>query len=169
MVLQAVTGLSSEYPAGHSAGWHTHDRSQVVYAISGVLTVSTDNGIWIVPPQRAVWVPANRMHEVEMTRDVSMRSLYIAPDVKTDLPDHNIVLQMSPLMRELLLKFFELPRPYDTAGSGGRLVQVMIDQLATLQTEPLHQPLAAEPRLEKILSAFYENPAIQHELSWWAR
>ena len=42
--------------------WHDHAEHQLVYPSSGVLQVRTDRGAWVVPPRRAVWLPAGVPH-----------------------------------------------------------------------------------------------------------
>ena len=54
----AITTLTRDYPAGHVVPLHFHDRDQLVYASRGVMTVRTRDGTWVVPPHRAVWIPA---------------------------------------------------------------------------------------------------------------
>src|SRR4051794_40512216 len=34
--------------------WHSHERAQLIHVSEGVLTVRTKDGLWMVPPQRAV-------------------------------------------------------------------------------------------------------------------
>ena len=57
----------------------THPRAQLLYAVEGVMRVSTPSGFWALP-LRALWVPSGVPHEVEMVGAVSMRSLYIRAD-----------------------------------------------------------------------------------------
>src|ERR1700756_576086 len=54
----AITTLTRDYPAGHVIALHFHDRDQLVYASRGVMTVRSRDGTWVVPPHRAVWIPA---------------------------------------------------------------------------------------------------------------
>jgi quercetin dioxygenase-like cupin family protein len=53
-----ITTLAHDYPHAHVIPLHFHDRDQIVYASRGVMTVQTEAGTWVVPPQRAVWIPA---------------------------------------------------------------------------------------------------------------
>ena len=68
-----IVGLKREYPDGYSYPRHFHNRDQLVYASKGVMTVRTSAGMWIVPPLRAVWIPARTPHEVRMSGAVSLR------------------------------------------------------------------------------------------------
>ena len=53
-----VATAANDYPAGHAIDWHDHPRAQLAYAERGVIRVATEEGVWITPPERAVWVPA---------------------------------------------------------------------------------------------------------------
>src|SRR4051812_3251227 len=46
-------------PSGHD--WH-----KLIYATRGVMTVRTDRGAWVLPPHRAVWIPAGFKYAVEL-------------------------------------------------------------------------------------------------------
>ena len=79
------------YAAGAATGAHAHDEHQLVYAGEGVLSVETDAARWILPAQRAAWVPAGIVHEVAAESDATMAALYVeavGEPVVPDLPSH---------------------------------------------------------------------------------
>jgi quercetin dioxygenase-like cupin family protein len=55
---------------------HMHQESQLVYAATGTMQVTTPKGRWLVPPDRAVWVPARLPHAIDVLADIEMRMLY---------------------------------------------------------------------------------------------
>ena len=59
-----IGAYGRDYPKGHRIPPHRHDWHQLIYARTGVMTVSTAEGAWVVPPQRAVWLPAATEHEI---------------------------------------------------------------------------------------------------------
>jgi len=63
--------------------WHYHDVQQLVYPSSGVLAISAAGGTWVVPPQRAVWIPAGGPHAHQAHGRVQMRTLADATPVTT--------------------------------------------------------------------------------------
>ena len=63
--LRPVVGLAKEFPSGYLIEYHQHTRSQLLYASTGVMTVTTEGGIWVVPPFRAVWIPAQTKHQIK--------------------------------------------------------------------------------------------------------
>ncbi len=111
---------------------HSHPFGQLSFAGDGVLLVRTETGSHVAPPQRAVWVPPGMRHAVAATRRAEMRSLYIRADQDVFSPPRCLVLSVTPLVREILLAVTALPAAYDESGPPGRLVAVLLDQLATL-------------------------------------
>lgn len=126
---------------------HSHTRAQLIYAAHGTVTVSTTEGTWVAPPERAVWVPANIVHVTRYSSATEMRTVYIGGGSRLALPAQCAVVQVSPLLRELLLAVMKMKVLYDEDGSDGRLVQVLIDRIATLPDEPLCLPIPANRRL----------------------
>jgi mannose-6-phosphate isomerase-like protein (cupin superfamily) len=72
-----ITTLTHDYAAGHVIALHFHEADQLVYASRGVMTVRTKDGIWVVPTDRAVWIPARIPHTITMSGIVAMRTLYL--------------------------------------------------------------------------------------------
>jgi len=148
--------------------FHRHARAQLVYASVGVLTVVTTQGTWVVPPQQAVWVPAGIKHEVRSPGPVSMRSLYIHPDMAAGLPAYCCVVAITPLLRELILEAVSLPNDYEPSGAESRLMHVILDKLQALKPTPLHLPFPQNPRIKIVSDALVSNPADNRDLEIWA-
>src|SRR2546423_1188458 len=87
---------------------HQHDWHQLIYASRGVMTVNTQSGSWVVPFRQAVWVPARMLHGIEMHGQVAMRTLYLRVGLSEDLPSDCCVVNVSSLLRELILKTIEI-------------------------------------------------------------
>src|SRR6185436_6488299 len=95
-----IRSQALELSTAHKIHKHSHDWHQMIYASRGVMTVNTSRGSWVVPPRRAVWVPAGIVHEVEMSASVSMRTIYVRTDLSNALPKDCCVVNVSPLLRE---------------------------------------------------------------------
>src|SRR5580704_17260558 len=124
-----ITTLKHDYPAGHVIPLHFHDRDQLVFASRGVMTVRTSIGAWIVPTQRAVWIPASVPHTITMSGTVAMRTLYFKPRLAKAVPLDCCVLNVSPLLKELILRACAFPTLKKTIRSQRHLIAVIIDQL----------------------------------------
>lgn len=146
----AVTTLTRDYPAGHVVPLHFHDRDQVVYASRGVMTVRTRSGTWVVPPHRAVWIPAEIPHTITMSGLVAMRTLYLKPRLAKRLPQDCCVINVSSLLKELILHACAVRTLKKTVRWQAHLVAVILHQLEAVQTIPLQLPHLSDPRLVRI-------------------
>jgi AraC-like DNA-binding protein len=148
-----VATAANDYPPGHTIDWHDHPRAQLAYAERGVIRVATDQGVWITPPERAVWVSAGVRHRVKMSGNVRMHSLYVRADALPDGFDKCRVVLVTPLLRELIRAAVSLPQLYEEGGADSRLMRVLIDQLAGLDQAPLHLPIPEDARLKRVTAA----------------
>src|SRR3954451_15335704 len=102
--------LSSTYSHGSVLHPHVHRSHQLLFASTGAMTVSGDRTSWMIPPGRAVLIPAGVTHAIRMWGDVAMRSLYFP--VTTGAPPfattHCRVISVNPLLRELIVRVAEL-------------------------------------------------------------
>lgn len=159
-VYGSVQGLPN-FAIGHR---HAHTWVQLSYAIRGVIEVSTATGRFVALPHRAIWIPARVSHAVRCAPDTEIRSLYIDPDAVTQHPACR-VLVVTPLMRELIRNFSELPVEYDEEGSDGRLVHVLLDQLAAAPEADLALPWPHNPRLRKLCEELQAKPDSRKSLA----
>jgi AraC-like DNA-binding protein len=162
-----VTAKSRDYSGG-ATPTHRHPRAQLLYAGSGVMRVETAEGCWVVPPLRGVWIPAQTDHRVVMLGEVAMRTLYIRPDAAPDLPQSCCLLEVRPLLRELIFALLEEPVDYDLAGRGGLIAALVLKELRFLRLAAVHLPLPAEPRLYKLCRRLIEQTDATDTLETWA-
>src|SRR5579859_902092 len=98
---QAVFVGTFPMPPGTVYDWHTHEDHQIAWAASGVLTVHTEQATWILPPTRALWIPAGLRHETGAAGRATMRSAYVRPGRLTDWTEP-VAVVASPLFAELI-------------------------------------------------------------------
>ncbi|HZW80069.1 MAG TPA: helix-turn-helix transcriptional regulator [Candidatus Deferrimicrobiaceae bacterium] len=154
----AITTLTRDYPAGQVIPLHFHDRDQLVYASRGVMTVRTRDGTWVVPPHRAVWIPAKVSHTITMSGVVAMRTLYLKPWIARELPRDCCVMNVSALLKELVLYACTLRDLKKTVEWQAHLIAVILHQLEAVQTIPLQLPHLSDPRLLRIAQILMQNP-----------
>ena len=141
-----VRSLSYDYPNGHQVLPHVHHQHQLVYAVQGVMTVSADRGSWIVPAHRGVWVPARVEHAIRMSGAVSMRTLYLEPRIAHGLPSECRVVDVPPLLREIILRAVAYGSLDRRVPAHRHLVDLLLDEIRTLPARALHVPRPADPR-----------------------
>jgi AraC-like DNA-binding protein/quercetin dioxygenase-like cupin family protein len=151
-----VTTLTYDYPHGYEVPEHFHDQDQLVYACQGVMTVRTTAGTWVVPAQRAVWIAAKLPHQIHMSGRVSMRTLYLRPRL-VDLSRSCCVVNVSPLLRELVLYVCDKGQLRRHHPTEGRLLGVLIDHLESVRAIPLQLPNPTDPRALRIVEALSKD------------
>lgn len=159
----------SSHPRGAISSKHKHNWTQLLYASSGLMSVNTSNGTWIIPPHRAVWIPTNILHEIKFVRATTMVNLYLCKDASVGLPEICCIIGISPLLRELIAEAAQFPTLYDASGSQGRLVQVLIDQLTSVKETSFHLPFPQDKQLRKITDAIQANPSDNSSVEQWAK
>ena len=160
----AITTLTRDYAAGYVIPLHFHDRDQLVYASNGVMTIRTRDGTWVVPPYRAVWIPARVPHTITMSGSVAMRTLYLKSRLAKELPSDCCVINVSALLKELILYACTLRALRKTVKWQAHLIAVILHQLKTVQLVPLQLPHLADSRLVRIAQIFMVDPAINERL-----
>lgn len=166
--LTPVAGKAIDYPSGHRVPLHRHPTAQLLHAVQGVMVVSTGAGQWVVPPTRGLWMPAGEVHRLRMVGDVQVRTVYIRPDARPNLPAECQVVGISPLLRELILAAIEVPRPYADDTRDSRLMALLLDEVALLPSLPLRLPQPADPDLLTLCQSLSEAPDDRSTLGNWA-
>lgn len=166
-VARPVVAIGNDYPPGHLLPAHAHRRGQLLYGATGVMLVGTRDGDWVVPPQRAVWIPPGVAHEVRM-QGVSTRSLYIEPQAAPRPALHCEALIVGPLLHQLLLASVDIPARYDENGRDGALMQLLLHEVRLARTMPLFAPIPRDRQLATLCKAFLESPSIRVTPQAWA-
>lgn len=147
---RAVIMRRTSYPKGHHIQPHWHSRSQFVYAIAGTMRVRTARHAWIVPPSRALWMPARTAHEIQMYGEVAMHSLYANDSAGAGMPAGCAVLEVTPLARELIVRAAALPGDYDVRGDDGLLMQLLMAEIRGLPRSAFDLPLPESADLTQL-------------------
>lgn len=163
-VLAQIASVSADLAGGHVISEHFHPEDQLLFASKGVMTVRTRQGIWVVPPLRAVWIPAKTPHSVAVSGEVSMRTLYFLPKLCRALPQRCFVMSVSPLLRELILHACRFPRLRKKILAQKRIVEIVIDQLKKAESIPLQLPQLSDSRAARIARILFGNPGDQRPL-----
>ncbi|WJV52359.1 helix-turn-helix transcriptional regulator [Prodigiosinella aquatilis] len=155
-----------------SKGWeqerHQHRKSQLIYSVRGMLNCEIEDGVWIVPPHCAVWIPGNLPHSARGSGDTECYCLFVEPDAAPGLPKTCCTISVEPLMRELLLKVVGFPQLYLTDGREGRLIATLLDELSLAPVEDLHLPMPRDRRLRQLAEMLLADPTDKCSLGEWA-
>lgn len=163
---RSVVMTANDYAAGVTYPLHAHRRGQFAFAARGTISVTTPEGHWLVPPGRACWLPAGVAHAMHMRGPVTMLNAFIAvPDAATaPLPGRCAVYAVSALLRQLLEDAVDLPALYDERGRAGKLMDLLLAEMAAMPPLSLHAPLPADARLARACRMLVDAPSIAVDL-----
>jgi AraC-like DNA-binding protein len=158
---RAIVTRRTSYDPGHHIKPHWHARAQFAFAAEGTMRVRSARKVWIVPPSRALWIPAHTAHEIHMYGVVKMHSLYVDEAAASGMPSSAVVLNVTPLLRELIVRAVALPPDYDDTGDDGVLMRLLMAEIRRLSPCALDLPLPESPDLmrlcEQILADFSQR------------
>lgn len=127
----------------------------------------TGQGSWIVPPERAVWIPAGVSHEVTMLAPVSMMSLYLDPSIATALPSACRVVAVSALVTELMREAADLDFPYERGSRADLILSLLVNEIGLAPEQPLNVPFPTDARLAARCRAYLEHPSPHETIDDW--
>lgn len=162
-------GLAENHGPEEPIPPHHHDSAQLIHASRGVMTVETDDGLWVVPPARAVWVPSFVSHSIAMSGGVALRTLYFEPATAPIAGRHCCVVQVAPLLHWAIRRAIEFRQPYPDDGPEACLAAVIRDEIRAAEIAPLHLPIPSDRRARRVALAFRANPADRRSRGGWAR
>jgi AraC-like DNA-binding protein len=142
---------------------HQHPWPQLTFSTRGVIRLSTQDGSYIVPPSRALWVPANMPHSITLIEDAELRTVYLHAWIAPTWEKCE-VLEISPLLRALMLALDTTPDGLPPADPHAPQRERMIAPLLVDEVERATQiridvPLPTDKRLRQLCEALLRNPA----------
>src|SRR5205807_7480135 len=158
--------IANTYQKGIRLDTHMHREAQLVYAARGTMQVTTPKGRWLVPPDRAVWVPARLEHAIDVLADIEMRTLYfdlawLKREARSESLRSEFVVRVSPLLHQAILGLF------DGRGKPGRtelLVRLAILELDHAEDSATFLPLPHEVRCRRAADIVLGDPTGLHEI-----
>ena len=164
-----VRPLAETHRAGGHIGRHQHPWGQLVYATTGVLQVVTPQAVWLSPPTRAIWLPPDRPHEIFTQGETSLRTLYIDPATAEPLPKTEAVLEVAPLLRELILHILKIGMLGPGKAEHERLTGLLIDLLIQARAQDLALPWPNDRRARALAERVSAEPGETGSLAALAR
>lgn len=164
---QPIVAFGRDYPTGHLIESHSHLRAQLIYSSVGIMRVDTPCGIWVVPPMRAIWVPSMTPHEIRATSNISLRTLLLRPEIKAGLPRDCAVIDVSPLLRELILRMISLGEAEPPVPAPDCLTEMILSEIREIGALPLHIPMPTDTRARRICQGILQNPSDSKTSAQW--
>ena len=168
-ISNAVVAMSVQIEAyKHELPMHWHRLGQLIFTAKGGVSCKTQDTLWMVPPQKAVWIPPHVLHSVKVTENALVNYVFIQPNLAV-LPDACCTLAISPLLKELILSLSKDPFDYSVHSAIARKGRVLLDELEQMPVENLCLPTSNEPRIKLITHALLSNPADRRNLQQWGQ
>lgn len=162
-----------EFADQHETGVHAHATHQLTYTRSGVLSVVIGSSRWVVPPSRAVWIPAEVDHSIRAHGSTSARLAFVEPSSDVAFPNQVIVVQATPLLREVIEELSnDTPDDPESRPHLEALFSLHLRRHAQLHvpsSQPLRMSALVEPRLATIEHALRQSPSERRTLRDWGR
>ena len=163
-----VRTMAVTFTSGHVWRARGSDWGQLVYAVRGMITVRTPAGLWVVPPNQALWLPPGTRNDLEMAGPVSLRGLYFRRSIR-GMPKECRLVSVSPLLRELLRRVIQLQMLHPGVTTERNLLAVLRDQLALLPLAPVELPMPADARAVRAARVLRTAPDDRRPLAELAR
>nr|MBF3180305.1 AraC family transcriptional regulator [Pseudomonas aeruginosa] len=152
-----VVGLEVD-STGHRSDWHCHRRAQLLYMAAGSVTLYFAERICQLTPLQAAWLPAGVPHRTVLHGRFAYRSLYFEPSAFAELPDSVQVLEVGPLLRELILRMTGWAADLQLEGRHLTLLRALFDELATAPAHAASLPMPRDARALKVAEALLAQP-----------
>jgi AraC-like DNA-binding protein len=165
---RVMTALARDEPTGNYIAPHSHPRGQLLYATSGLMRAATETGIWLLPPQRGLWIPPGVIHDQRMLSPAAIRTIYIEPVTAERLGNACRTIEVSLLLRELMLALLAEPVEYSLNERNNHLVALILSELETARTINLEIPWPKDRRLLSICEAVLDAPQTPMSLDYWS-
>lgn len=158
---------------------HCHPWAQVALSTTGVIRMTAGHGTYLVPPSRALWVPPDVEHAITVVEDAEIRTLYLHPTARFMRDVHGLptpfemwpecrVLEVSPLLRELVPHLDGAPGPVPASPREQRLADLVLDELRRAAPVRLGLALPTDKRLRSLCEAVLDDPLRHATLDGWA-
>lgn len=155
----AVRSMACNYSSRHAIAPHRHDWHQLLYASAGSMTVQAGRASWMIPPGKAVFIPAGCSHSIRMWGEVAMRSLtFPAGSVASLASEECRVLSVTPLLRELILRIISMQALDSRVSEHRHLLGVLLDEMSAAPVAPLMLPLPLDSRALSVAEHVLAKP-----------
>ncbi|WP_139853089.1 AraC family transcriptional regulator [Acinetobacter pullicarnis] len=152
-----IFAFSQNYAHGHIEAWHSHERIQLIHTLSGVIRIQTEEGIWISPPGRGLWIPAGKPHALLIHGQVKARGVFIDTYSRADLANECLVVSISPLLRELMSAALQIQTEIQPHSRDERLLELILDEVRLLPSLAFNLPEPKTPALVQLCQQIREN------------
>lgn len=159
-----ATGLALDLTSQQSFASHFHDHHQLAMARQGVLVMSAGQRTWVLPSQRALWIPSGVAHSVAVSGPTTMLSVYIPPGRCPLDWSEPVAVEASGLLGPLVC---HLAQDQLDPRQRRRAEAVLWDVMTPLSVTTLSAPLPIDDRARHLAEALIADPGDNRSLDEW--
>ncbi|QOV65680.1 AraC family transcriptional regulator [Kosakonia pseudosacchari] len=105
------SGTAISYHRGEVDPAHYHLEGQLLFATRGVMLVDAADRQWVIPPQRALWLPPFMVHSYRVLSDTQLRAVYVSSSLIAECINFSRnsqvhIISATPLVKELINSLF---------------------------------------------------------------
>lgn len=146
---------------------HQHLKNQFVVCLSGLVTLETPYGIWILPPNTALWIPAFTQHKVKSYGYSSGYVLFIDSKLDIAIPDDFQMYHITDFLKAILKRAADIQHDY-VREQDQRLMSCLLDEILGAPKQFFYLAMPQDPRLKKISDLMLRSPEKNYLLAQWA-
>jgi AraC-like DNA-binding protein len=165
--LPSTYTVVQELPKAYRAGPFVDHEGQLITVMSGILDLNTQAQVWLLTPQRGLWIPSGLAYSLHARSDVSLCRINIASDeTRLGFPDKPGSIAVSSLLRELILRTVSLSPERGDEYKKELILTLILEEISWAEESPL--PLPQDERLRRVCRAIMDNPSDRRGLKEWA-
>lgn len=158
-----ATGWSATaiaYPRGEVDPPHYHLEGQLLFAVSGVMLVEAAGRRWVIPPQRALWIPPLMIHSYKLLSPTELRAVYVSNSLIsacTNFTRNNRVhvINATPLVKELIRGLFTGDH---NAVIKRRMALLLLEIFCEAPSVAAELPMPQDARLLRAVNVLMHSP-----------
>lgn len=168
LAARRIVAFEDVFAAGHIDAMHTHDHAQLAFSLSGVMSLKTDEATYILPPNRAIWMPARTPHEAACRGEMRFQVVYIDESFDRG-PRKCRVFETSPLVRGLIHEATQFDMASSIGPREARLVEVLLDEIERMPDLEVRAIMPEDIRLRRVCDMIIASPGDCRDIDEWAK
>jgi AraC-like DNA-binding protein len=160
-----VVAMARKLQQGELTSPHRHRRAQLIYAANGVLSVEAQDGVWVVPPERAVWIPSMMRHGLRAASNVELHNVYVEPALAQRFPMSCAVVAVTPLLRALIGEAVTLPARHAPNSRHARVMALLLECIDVKPIPALTLPMPDDSRALCLALQVRAQPSVSNGLA----
>ncbi|MCG7491862.1 AraC family transcriptional regulator [Vibrio sp. Of14-4] len=155
--MSSVKSRSIQHNSDSQTHWHQHDMAQLYWLTQGTATIETLDQQWTMTPASVGWIPAHLEHKSSVVSEIEAFIIYLPVTHVSSLNSQAKVIASNSLISALIeriknFNFKDLTEPQQ------RLVDVLVDEIASSQSNDLFLPLPKKDNIRRLAHWLMSHP-----------